>query len=62
METQTIKELMINKGLTPAQLAKELDMAHRTVYGWLNGESKPTLSSAYKLAKVFGVDPRLFLD
>ena len=53
---------MIDKGLTPTRLAEELDMAHRTVYGWLNSEGKPTLSSAYKLAKVFGVDPRVFLD
>jgi DNA-binding XRE family transcriptional regulator len=57
-----IEDMMIEKRLTPAQLAKKVGLSTRTVYAWKNGEAKPTLASAYKLAKYFGVDPRVFLD
>lgn len=66
METQnkfkTIEDMMIDKGLTVAGLAKEVGVAPRTVYAWKNGQAKPTLTSIYKLARFFKVDPRVFLD
>lgn len=57
-----IEDLMIDRGLTLAQMAKKAGVTPQTIYAWKAGRAKPTLASIYKLARCFEVDPRVFLD
>ena len=50
-----LKRLRLERGLSQPALAKELDLAERTVIRWENGHSSPVLKDLINLAKFFDV-------
>lgn len=54
---QRIKELRMEKGLTQADVARELGIKQPVYADMETGPSEPRLSTLERLAEVFGVDP-----
>lgn len=52
---ERIKELRIEKGLTQAELAKQIDVSQKAIDYWERGINEPKASYVYKLALFFGV-------
>lgn len=50
-----IKELRLRKGLTQAQLAKEIKIAQNTLSTWENGRYEPDNTALIDLASLFNV-------
>ena len=49
-----ITRLRLAKGLTQAQLAKEVGCLRKDVSRWERGERRPSIGSAIKLARALG--------
>ena len=52
---ERIKELRIEKGLTQAELAKQIDVSQKAIDYWERGINEPKASYVYKLALFFEV-------
>lgn len=50
-----IQDLRKEKGLTQQGLAEKLGVSRQTIISLENGKYNPSISLAYKLAKVFGL-------
>ena len=50
-----IQDLRKEKGLTQQGLAEKLGVSRQTIISLKNGKYNPSISLAYKLAKVFGL-------
>ena len=50
-----IKELRLERGLTQAEVAKEIDTSQRNIGRWENGENEPAANYIAELAKFFQV-------
>lgn len=44
-----LRELMYEKGLTAYYIAKVINVAHQTVYSWINGRTMPCKKNIDKL-------------
>ena len=56
-----LAELMERHGLTAYQVAERSGVSRRSVTKWASGDT-PTVTSAVKIASVFGADGRDLLD
>lgn len=53
---QKIKQLMADKGLTPLDVQKALNLTVvQTTYHWMNGRSLPSIDHLLELSVLFGV-------
>lgn len=52
---ERLKELRIEKNLSQAQLAKELQVSQRSISSWETGFREPDYSTLCKIAKYFSV-------
>ena len=59
---EVIKDLMLEKNLSQAQLAKELNVNQTTISQWLLGNKKPSYDSILALYKKFGISPDELFD
>lgn len=50
------------RGMTVAELADALGVAHSTIYGWESGDKAPSLLALGPLCDALGVTPDLFRD
>ena len=50
------------RGMTVAELADALGVAHSTVYAWESGDKAPSLLALGPLCDALGVSPELFRD
>lgn len=50
-----LTELMKERNVTQAYLAKEIGYTQRAVSKWMIGQSEPSASAVYLCAKFFGV-------
>jgi len=50
-----IRDMMINQGLTVAQLQNKLDLdSPQAIYKWINGINLPTVEHLHGLGRIFG--------
>lgn len=49
----TMKAARINKGLTQAEVAKELNVTKKTVGSWENGKTKPKLDKIEPICTLY---------
>nr|WP_278503571.1 helix-turn-helix transcriptional regulator [Mitsuokella multacida] len=61
MDKAKLIDLMADKGLTQAELAKAAHISKTAVYGLMNGR-KPRTDTLGKIAKALGVKPSELLD
>ena len=52
---ERLKELRIEKGITQAELAKELQVSQRSISSWETGFRQPDFETLEILAKYFNV-------
>ena len=55
MEITRLKELREERGLSQAQLAKEIGVNHRSISNWEVGAREPDIKNIKKLCKFFGI-------
>lgn len=48
-----LKDLMIDRGLSPYDLSKKIDISFKSIYRYVNGEGLPTGYSLYLLTNYF---------
>lgn len=53
--SERLKELRTEKGLSQAQLAKELNVSQRSISSWETGFREPDFQMLVLLSKFFGV-------
>jgi transcriptional regulator with XRE-family HTH domain len=58
--SNTLELVQTSNNLTQQEFADKLGVSRVIYNSWVNGRSLPSLSSARKLVKKFGVDPLLF--
>lgn len=52
---ERIKELSELNGISPAQIAREFNIAHQCVYEWFRGKRMPSLNRLIGISDMFGV-------
>ena len=62
MFAQKIKELREQKGISQAELARDLDITQSTVGNWESDVRKPPASKLIKIADYFGVSTDYLLN
>src|SRR4030065_1560507 len=55
LKVDAVRHRMVEAGLSPAGLAKSLEVAREAVYKWLSGESIPRPNKLLKLALLLGL-------
>lgn len=50
----TMRAARINRGLTQAEVAKELNVTKKTVGSWENGKTKPKLDKIEPICTLYG--------
>lgn len=51
----TLKAARVNKGMTQADLGKEVKVTKKTINSWENGKTKPSIDKIEPLCAVLGV-------
>jgi Predicted transcriptional regulators len=59
---ETFKKLLEDRGVTPAQVARETGLSNTLFSEWKRGKAKPKMDKLNKIAKYFGVPLETFLE
>ncbi len=57
VNSQKLRELRANRGLSVRGLAKEAEVSTETVYSVEHGRRQPSMKTLGKIARALGVDP-----
>lgn len=61
MKLNCIKEVLVEKGITQAWLAKQLNKSYNSVNAYVCNRAQPNLETLEEIAKILGVDKRELL-
>lgn len=56
-----LRQLMEEHGYSGRSLGRVIDVAHPTVYSWLDGKTRPRAENIESMANIFGVTPAYLL-
>lgn len=57
LNTETLRRTQIDRGLTDAELAKEMGLTERTLHNWRSGYTRPSWNRLVAVARALGLEP-----
>ena len=57
LNTDKLRQTQIDRGLTDAELAREMGLTERTLHNWRSGYTRPSWNRLVLVARALGLEP-----